>query len=160
MSQTYKIVSDSSGLFSFTTDYNVKYTLYILEANPPEMSGYPSLNCYTFGFDKDETVNGQYLKKVYDPKIERTIISFLDSSIKDENAILFFTYSNIEYSDRARKILFQRWFKKSTKAVNYQKIDIQDGLLASILVHKNHPYRQFLLSRKDVIMNDINEAKS
>jgi hypothetical protein len=139
-------------IYFFSTDNRINYRVLLTERKEL-VSDYPELDLrvieLTFYPDRE-------IKTVADPRIEATITHLLkDVFSKIENALLI-VYDSSDGKHRARKILFEKWFKRNTDSnlekINFEIESVDVDIKGMFLFRKDHP-------QHDLVFNVVKELK-
>lgn len=126
--------SEDSLVYCFSTDHGVEYKAYFL---PFVFSG---VKLYHFGFNTEKVS----LKKVYDKKIQATIVAIImDFFKRTENALLIVCDTQ-DGRQLARKRLFDKWYRSDGINTLFEKNDFDNSenhFHASFFIKSDNPLR-------------------
>jgi hypothetical protein len=141
----YNLSFTSEGFYSFTTDLNSVYLIYLVDNTDLFGLSGRGVNIYEFGFaiDGDRPDSGK------DPRVEATIIQFISDFFEstNNNAILYVTDQS-DGRQAERKRIFDIWFtrnqsKVSVKLIKEDFIDVP--IYSSIILAESNPLLQEIL---------------
>ena len=122
----YNFQQADDATYYFKTDYGLKYRAYFIE--------FPATfyKLYSFSFEKEKGI------APYDSRVKDTIITILVDFFKTENYILGYTCDVTDGRERARKRLFDSWFKQENDG-SLHKMDFQtDNIYVSLIVNRDY----------------------
>ncbi|NSL88544.1 DUF6169 family protein [Chitinophaga solisilvae] len=148
MFNPYKLTELKTGVYQFTTDFSVVYSVYFGDGQNyfydyPEFAG----EVLTFGFDRLSSHDQNY----FDIKVRYTIIHLIIQYLEThQDKILFFVCDSADSKGTGRMRIFQHWYRQLQVAdleKHDETIDTGDMLIhCSIILHSNNNMRNHILS--------------
>ncbi|MCZ8215552.1 MAG: DUF6169 family protein [Cyclobacteriaceae bacterium] len=146
MPNPYNLTFTSEGFYSFTTDLNSVYLLYLVDNTDLfGLSGSGTI-IYEFGF----AVDGNRMDFSKDPRVEATIIQFISDFFErfNNDAILYVTDQS-DGRQAERKRMFDLWFTRNQSKVSVKLIKqdfINAPIYSSIILTESNPLLQEILN--------------
>nr|WP_295870023.1 DUF6169 family protein [uncultured Chitinophaga sp.] len=148
MFNRYNLSEPHNGIYEFTTDQNVVYSVYFSDGHS-YFYDYPEFcaDVLTFGFDRQH----RHHKTTYDYKIKTTITHLIYSYLEArQDKVLFFVCDSADSRGNARMRMFHRWYTHLTcdMVEKHDESIVTDDMSihCSILLHKNNPMKAFIRS--------------
>ena len=145
----YNLSQDFEGFYSFTTDFGLSYSLFLIDTT--EQFGLDEGHgcvLYHFGLTLESVANEDD-RRVYDERIEATVVSFVSATLANNKNCIVYAGSPAGNKEKARIKLFERWYRRGKEQLEHiEKFDrgINIHQHAVLLIHKNNEYKDKIVA--------------
>lgn len=160
MFSPYNLSQLDVGLYEFTTDQQVVYSVYFGDGKS-YFQGYPEFSddVLTFGFDRITTSSS---KSRMDVRIRITITHVITNFLMDnQDTVLFFVCDSADKRGNARMRIFEHWclqqknsfLEKHNESIKTSEVDIH----CSIILHSSNALKDYIISCFRSLSNSTTE---
>lgn len=138
--------------FVFTTQHNVTYEIYYLDGQSylPDTSF--GIHTKILGFKPFES-EIKYIP--FDPRIAATILHNIEQQFTNKNTVIIYSCDQSDSREKARRRLFNGWFKLYNIELQKVDLDFDDTLFVSILYHPDNIYKLEILQTIPELKNKL-----